>query len=142
MHPPRGDVTLRQADYELGDDLKALRDAFAAFFDKECPPERVRDAEPGGYDDRLWRQLGDLRAGPMGVPEEAGGDGAELLELVLVTEQLGRHLAPVPLVEALAAARLLARIGSSVSADWLERAMAGDRLVTLALHRAVDSVRQ
>jgi alkylation response protein AidB-like acyl-CoA dehydrogenase len=142
MQPPRGDLTLRQADYELGDDLKALRDAFAAFFDKECPPERVRDAEPDGYDDRLWRQLGDLRSVPMGVPEEAGGDGAKLLELVLVTEELGRHLAPVPLVEALAAARLLARIGSGASSDWLARTLAGDRLVTVALHRAGEGVRQ
>jgi alkylation response protein AidB-like acyl-CoA dehydrogenase len=142
MHPRRGDQTPWQADYELGDDLKTLRDAFGSFFDKECPPERVRQAEPGGHDEALWRLLGDLRAVPMGVPEEAGGDGAGLVGLALVTEQVGRHLAPVPLVEVVTAARLLARVGSEASTDWLTGAMNGDRLITVALHPAEAGVRQ
>ena len=78
----------------------------------------------------------------MGVPEEAGGDGAGLVGLALVTEQVGRHLAPVPLVEVVAAARLLARVGSDASTDWLTAAMNGDRLITLALHPAEAGVRQ
>jgi alkylation response protein AidB-like acyl-CoA dehydrogenase len=135
MQASRIDMTLRQADYELDDDLEALRDAFAAFFERESPRERVREAEPHGHDEKLWRQLGDLRAVAMGVPEEAGGDGAGLVELVIVAEQAGRFLAPVPLVEAVVAARLLARARGSVSADWLSHVIRGDKLVTVALHR-------
>src|SRR5437764_10816031 len=52
---------LRYADYSLGSDQEAVRDAFAEFFRNECPSERVRAAEPLGYDEKLWRQLADGR---------------------------------------------------------------------------------
>ena len=74
-----------------------------------------------------------MRAVVMGVPEEAGGDGAGLLELALLTEEFGRRVAPVPLVEAVVTARLLARATTSWS-QWAAEIASGDRLVTLALH--------
>ena len=84
---------------------EALRDAFRTFFSKEVPPERVRAAEratPPGFDPELWS-----RTRALGVPELAV-DGAELAELAVIAEEGGRVLAPVPLVESLVAARLLA----------------------------------
>jgi alkylation response protein AidB-like acyl-CoA dehydrogenase len=128
------DVTLRKDDYSLGEDLEALRDAFRAFFQKECPPERVRAAEPHGYDEKLWSQVNELRAVQMGVPEAMGGDGAGMVELALVAEEVGRHLAPVPLIEAIVAARLLARSDVGATTDVLARILDGDALVTVALH--------
>lgn len=127
-------VMLRNDDYTLGEDLEALRDAFRAFFQKECPPERVRAAEPHGFDDELWKQLDELRAVQMGVPEASGGDGAGMVELTLVAEEVGRHLAPVPLIEAVVAARLLARSDATACAGVLAGILAGDALVTVALH--------
>jgi alkylation response protein AidB-like acyl-CoA dehydrogenase len=124
---------IRQADFELSDDHKALRDVFSGFFERECPPARVRENEPGGFDKDLWSQLLDMRIVAMGVPEAAGGDGAGHVDLVLLTEQWGRHLAPVPLAESVAAARVLARFGPS---DWLDGALDGSRLVTLSHHGA------
>jgi hypothetical protein len=44
---------LRYADYSLSSDQEAVRDAFRAFFTNECPTERVRAAEPLGYDEKL-----------------------------------------------------------------------------------------
>ncbi len=122
----------RQADYGLSEEQEALRDAFAAFFERECPTARVRAAEPGGFDPELWRRLADMRAVAMGLPEAVGGDGAGLVELSLVAEEFGRRLAPVPLVEAAVTARVLARAASSVP-EWVAGAASGDRLVTLAL---------
>lgn len=128
------DVTLRAADYTLEDERQALADAFTSFFQKSSPADRVRAAEPLGFDADLWRELGGLRAVAMGVAEEAGGDGAGLVELVLAAEPFGRHLAPVPLVEATVAARLLASVAPDD--DWLPAVLSGERLVTLALHAA------
>ena len=99
---------LRYADYSLSSDQEAVRDAFHAFFTNECPTERVRAAEPLGYDEKLWRQLADLGAASMGLPESAGGDGAALVELLLVAEEAGAALAPVPFIEHAAASRALA----------------------------------
>jgi alkylation response protein AidB-like acyl-CoA dehydrogenase len=69
----------------------------------------------------------------MAVPEADGGWGASLVDLSLVAEQLGRFVAPAPVIEAQMAARLLARLGAT---DVLAQAVAGERLVTLAVRPA------
>jgi alkylation response protein AidB-like acyl-CoA dehydrogenase len=129
------DLVLRRADFSLSDEQRALRDSFAALLARECPSERVRESEPLGFDEKLWRQLIDARIVAMGVPSEAGGDGGGLVELALVAEQVGRLLAPVPFVESVIAARLLARCGSPAS-FWLQSAVEGASVVTLALRPA------
>lgn len=123
----------RRADYSLSEEQESLRDAFAAFFERECTSERVREAEPTGFDPHVWKRLNDMRMVAMGVPESAGGDGAGLVELSLLAEEFGRRLAPAPLIEAVVAARLLAGAATGV-AEWVAGAVSGDRLVTLALH--------
>jgi alkylation response protein AidB-like acyl-CoA dehydrogenase len=123
----------RQADYGLSEEQEALQDAFAAFFERESPSARVRAAEPVGFDPDLWSRLAGMRAVAMGLPETAGGDGAGLVELSLVAEEFGRRVAPVPLVEAVVTARMLARATTSLP-DWTAGAASGERLVTLALH--------
>src|SRR5436305_1282726 len=73
-------------------------------------PDCVRSAEPLGHSPGLWDRLVATGAIEMAVPEDAGGGGATLLDLALVAEQHGRHVAPAPLVEAQVAARLLSRL--------------------------------
>ncbi len=117
---------LRRSNYSLSDEQQALRDAFRLFFEKHCPSERVRDAEPLGWDAALWSQTGDLRPVAMGVPTERGGDGAGLVELALVAEELGRRAAPLPLVEAMVSARLLAALDADdATTAALERLLGG-----------------
>jgi alkylation response protein AidB-like acyl-CoA dehydrogenase len=99
---------LRYSDYSLTDEQAAVRDAFREFLAEQCPASRVRAAEPLGYDAKLWRQLTDLGAATMGLPEAAGGDGAGLLDLVIVAEEVGGALAPVPFAEHVAASRAIA----------------------------------
>lgn len=132
------ETVLRQADYALTEDQEALRDTFVSFFERECPTTRVRDAEPGGFDPDLWKRLGEMRAVAMGVPETAGGDGAGLEELGLVAEQVGRRLAPVPLIEAAVGARALAAAGASGRDEALAAALDGNAIFTLALHPGKD----
>ena len=134
----RDEVVFRHADYSLTDEQRALRETFATMLTKECPTDRVRAAEPFGFDDQLWEQLTGLGAASLGVPAEHGGDGGGLVELALVAEQLGRALTPVPFVEVAVAARLLARCGPGADA-WLRAAMAGERVVTIALQRRGDA---
>ena len=63
-------------DLSLGEDQLTLRAAFAEFFDKEATVERVRAAEPLGFDQDLWAKLAGTGAVAMGLPEDAGGGGA------------------------------------------------------------------
>lgn len=121
---------LRRNDPALDEDQAAVRDVFAAFFEKESSPTVVRAAEPLGHSPVLWSKLVELGATTMGLPEEVGGENATLLELVLLAEQWGRGLGPVPLVGHLVASRALAR---SEPSDALTATMTGERIVTLAL---------
>ena len=126
--------SLRRQDFSLSLEQEELRDAFAARFEKESPTARVRAAEPLGFDARLWTTLVGAGAIAMGLPEASGGDGADLVDLVLVAEQLGVRLAPVPLIDAIVTARLLAAGGAP--AATLDAIVHGANLATLAL-RAV-----
>ena len=88
-------------------DQEAIDGAFGAFFAAESPIETVRAAAPTGFDPRLWSALAAMGGAGMALPEPRGG-GAGLADLAVVARQLGRHLAPVPLIEHSVACRLLA----------------------------------
>jgi alkylation response protein AidB-like acyl-CoA dehydrogenase len=117
-----------------------LVDAFSSLYSKHSTPEQVRAAEPLGFDPALWAQLGRLGTTAMAVGEEHGGWGATVLDLALVAEQQGRFVAPVPVIETQVAARLLAAAGAP-AAEALAGLLAGERLVTLALHPATPDGR-
>lgn len=123
-------------DLRLSAEQEQLVEAFAGLFAKQSSPEQVRAAEPLGFDPDLWARLTELGVVAMAVGEDAGGWGASLLDLALVAEQQGRAVAPAPIVETQVAARLLARLGAGAAADALAPAVAGERVVTLALHPA------
>ena len=122
-------------DLRPSDEQQQLVAAFAALYAKESTPERVRDAEPLGFDARLWDQLAGTGAVAMAVPEAAGGWGASMLDLLLVAEQHGGALGPAPLIETQVAARLLAAVGEP-GAPALGEVLAGERMVTCAVRPA------
>jgi len=103
---------LRRLDYSLTEDHEALQAAYKDFFKTHCSIETVRAAEESGFDKSLWERLCAMGATTMALPESIGGDGATLVDLTLVAEEIGRSLAPVPWIDHVCAARLLARLGS------------------------------
>jgi alkylation response protein AidB-like acyl-CoA dehydrogenase len=120
---------LRRLDYSLSDDQVDLQSAYKQFFKTHCSIETVRAAEPSGFDKNLWERLGAMGATTMALPESCGGDGATLVDLTLVAEEIGRSLAPVPWIDHVCAARLLARLGA-LGADTAGVAN-GEQLATL-----------
>lgn len=96
-------------------DQEAIDSAFGAFFEAESPIEAVRAAEPGGFDPELWAALAAMGGAGMALPEDRGGGGADLADLAVVARQLGRRLAPVPLIEHSVACRLLAAASAEPS---------------------------
>ncbi|WP_068158419.1 acyl-CoA dehydrogenase family protein [Rhodococcus phenolicus] len=108
---------LRRQDYSLSEDHTELQAAYAKFFRSRSPLEVVRAAEPSGFDKDLWEQLCATGATSMALPEDVGGDGATLVDLSIVAEELGRTLAPVPWIDHVTASRLLARVGALDTTD-------------------------
>ncbi|MGQ9350602.1 acyl-CoA dehydrogenase family protein [Mycolicibacterium gilvum] len=123
---------LRRLDYSLSEDHQALQAAYKDLFATRCTIDTVRAAEESGFDKNLWERLCAMGATTMALPESVGGDEATLVDLTLVAEEIGRSLAPVPWIDHVVAARLLARLGS-VDADVVN----GKNLV--ALDPAPDS---
>jgi alkylation response protein AidB-like acyl-CoA dehydrogenase len=100
-------------DLKLTEDDALIEQTFEKFFTAESAPAKVRASEPLGFNQALWNQAVAMGAPTMGVPESLGGSAASSTALVVVARQLGRHLAPIPLVEALTAGNLLARAGAN-----------------------------
>ncbi len=123
-------------DLELGDEQRELVASFANLLSRASSPDAVRAAEPGGFDPALWRTLLQTGVLTMAIPEVKGGWGASLLDLALVAEEVGRALAPAPVLETQVAARLLAAADSDPASEALADALGGERLVTMALHPA------
>jgi alkylation response protein AidB-like acyl-CoA dehydrogenase len=116
-------------DLRLSEEQRAVRDTFTAFFRKEATPQRVRAAEATGFDEMLWRRYADLGALGVGVPADCGGAEGGLLELALVAEEAGRRLAPIPVAEPAAAARLLGRLREK---QLLGPILTGSSIVSMA----------
>jgi len=124
-------------DLSLTDDQLVLRDAVADLLTKESPPERVRAAEPSGFDPELWALVAGMGLPSMTVPEAAGGGGGSMADLAVVAEEFGRRVPAAPLIEAAAATDALARAGAG---PLLQEVLTGGLLPTLALRPAVNGV--
>ncbi|OMC41326.1 acyl-CoA dehydrogenase [Mycobacterium sp. GA-1841] len=111
---------LRRLDYSLSEDHVDLQTAYRQFFKTHSDIEAVRASEPSGFDKSLWERLCAMGATTMALPEAVGGDGATLVDLTLVAEELGRSLAPVPWIDHVVTARLLARLGACESEEIVQ----------------------
>lgn len=79
-----------------------MRTAARAFARERSPIAHLRalrdGRDPLGYSRDVWREMAGLGFAGMTFPEELGGGGLGFAELGVVLEELGRHLAPTPLL--------------------------------------------
>ncbi|UGQ10279.1 acyl-CoA/acyl-ACP dehydrogenase [Yinghuangia sp. ASG 101] len=87
------------------------------------------------FDRGLWAELAKADILGVGLPEEYGGSGGGVLAQVLVLEQIGRVLAPVPLYASIAvgAAAVAAHGTEGQKVAWLPGAIRGEKILTAAL---------
>jgi alkylation response protein AidB-like acyl-CoA dehydrogenase len=95
-------------NFDLSDDERALQQGIRDVCQRLFPMDRVRalEAEPGGLDRKLWRELGDAGVFALRLPEP-DGVGLGMTQAVLVFEELGRWIVPGPLVSAHLAAGMV-----------------------------------
>jgi alkylation response protein AidB-like acyl-CoA dehydrogenase len=123
-------------DFDLSKAQKLLQQSARDFFARECKPERVRElmATDTAFDDGLWRALADQGWTGLIIPEEFGGLGLSLVDLIAVSEEMGRACLPGPFLSTLWAAALIDRAGSDGQRkQYLEPIAAGDLKATVAL---------
>jgi alkylation response protein AidB-like acyl-CoA dehydrogenase len=85
-------------DISLSEEQELLQGSARDFLQKECPIRLVRamETDERGYDPNLWRQMGDLGWLGLILPEDYGGSGATMMDLVVLLEEFGRALVPGP----------------------------------------------
>jgi alkylation response protein AidB-like acyl-CoA dehydrogenase len=113
--------------------------SFASESGKVARLRKLRDeADPRGYTPATWAKVAELGWTAIPFSEADGGLGAGLAEMVLVTEAMGRVLAPEPLVPCvMLAGQALAQAGSAAQkAAWLAPLIAGDKMLALAWEEA------
>ncbi len=81
------------------------------------------------FDPDVWRDMAELGWIGIALPEEQGGIGFGMSETVALAEELGRGLAPEPLVSAALSAGLLAAAGET---EILTQLLVGKTLVSTA----------
>ncbi|WP_436740077.1 acyl-CoA dehydrogenase family protein [Streptomyces sp. BBFR102] len=88
------------------------------------------DTAPGRA---LWSRVADAGVFSLAVPERYDGVGPLPVELAVAFTELGRHAVPGPLVETVAAAAFLDRLGdAAIAADWLPDIACGKSAVSFA----------
>ncbi|RFO96002.1 acyl-CoA dehydrogenase [Rhodoferax lacus] len=115
-------------DFQLNDDQRAFADTAQQLFADFCGDDALRahDASDQPFMQALWQQCVATGLHSMLVPEEHGGLGLGMTELMAVLEQQGRALALVPLWEQQLAATALAYFAPAVLGQpVLQAALAG-----------------
>ncbi len=86
-------------ELEFSPDQDDLRESIRAVLTKESPVSLARNVvETGERPDALWTTVTDLGWPALTIPEADGGIGLGMLEAAILAEELGRVIAPGPLL--------------------------------------------
>jgi alkylation response protein AidB-like acyl-CoA dehydrogenase len=100
--------------FGLSESQQILKDTARKFFANEAPTAHVRKLMESdtAYDAALWQKLAEQGFTGIIVPEEYGGMGLGIVELILLMEEAGYALLPGPLFSTLFAGAVLHACGS------------------------------
>ncbi|HEX9454518.1 MAG TPA: glutaryl-CoA dehydrogenase Acd [Candidatus Binatia bacterium] len=77
-------------DFELSDELAAVRDLAREFAEKEIAPTASKDDKEKNFRADLVKKMGELGFYGTMIPEAYGGNGLGFLAMVLITEEIAR----------------------------------------------------
>src|SRR3989304_921029 len=124
-------------DLGLDEQQELLKNFARDFLEKECPESLVRAMEEDdkGYSPELWKKM--AQQGWMGliIPEQYGGTGMNVCELVVLLEEFGRALVPGPFIPTVVLGGVpIAEAGSDEQKkQYLPKIAAGELIATMAL---------
>lgn len=122
-------------NFDFSDDQQAIKRTANELLASRFKPERVRElAEAGAYADDVWAELCELGWAGIFLDERHGGQGLGMVELVILQEELGYVLAPLPFLSNAAAGLLIQYAGSDEQKQrWLPGIASGETLGSVGL---------
>src|SRR4051795_2414015 len=122
-------------NFDFTDDQQAIKSTARDFLASRFKLDKVRQlAEAGEYDDAQWKEMSELGWPGIFIDEDHGGQGLGVLELVILTEELGYVAAPSPFLSNAAAGLLLSHAGSlDQQARWLPGVASGEARGTVGV---------
>lgn len=132
-------------NFDLSDDAKTLKDAARKFLDARAGPPVARKVMNDGatHDAQLWAEVVEQGWPAARVPEAHGGLGLGADEACVLAEEIGRSLAPVPLMSTLAAIEALLIAGTEAQqAAWLPKLASGEAVGCIAWAEGSNSPTQ
>lgn len=109
-------------NFDFSDDARALQDSARRFFDENAGPTAARRVMNGDapYDETLWQGAAGLGLTGIRIPEDFGGVALGAEEACLMAEEIGRSLAPAPLMSTMLFTEALLIAGSRAQQErWL-----------------------
>jgi len=124
-------------NFDFTDDQQAIKRTANELLAARFKSERVRElAEAEKYDDDAWKEMCELGWAGIFIEEEHGGQGLGIVELVILMEELGYALAPVPFLSNAAAGLALQFAGTDEQKErWLPGIASGEARGTVGMVR-------
>jgi alkylation response protein AidB-like acyl-CoA dehydrogenase len=122
-------------DFGFSDEQQEIQRTARELLAARYTPAKLRElAESRSYDDAIWSEIGELGWPGIAIPEEHGGQGLGMVELVVLCEELGYVCAPSPFLSNAIAGLVIAEGGTDAQrARWLPGIASGEALGAAAL---------
>jgi alkylation response protein AidB-like acyl-CoA dehydrogenase len=122
-------------NFDFTDDQHAIRRTAKELLADRFTAERVRElAEAHSYADDAWKEICELGWAGIFIEERHGGQGLGMVELVILMEELGYALAPIPFLSNAAAGLALQVAGTPEQRErWLPGIASGEARGTVGL---------
>lgn len=124
-------------DFSFSEEQTDIAALAKRILDDKVTEELLREVEAGAerFDRGVWDALAKANLLGIALPEDVGGNGYGIIEQCLVLEQVGRTVAPVPIVASIVlGARTIAEFGTAEQRKaWVVPAVDGTKILTAAL---------
>jgi alkylation response protein AidB-like acyl-CoA dehydrogenase len=123
-------------EFAFSEEQQELAATVRSLLAKRADSAAVRTAmiSETGYDEELWQTLCEqIGVAALAIPEQYDGAGFSLLESMIALEEVGRSLAPSPLLSALVTAEALLAGGTDEAKDRLLPRIAAGEVAAFAV---------